>query len=293
MSFPNSCDLCARRCGIDRRVRKGACGMDAQLKAARAALHFWEEPCISGSRGSGTVFFSGCPLSCCFCQNFPISQDGFGKALSVSALADVFRSLEQQGAHNINLVNPTHFAPLIREAILRSRVKIPFVYNSGGYDTPSALGQMAGLVQIYLPDVKYFSEELAIQYSRAPHYFETAMAAVQTMVEQVGPPVFDEDGILQRGVIVRHMVLPSHWRDSLQVLRRLWEAFGRSLLYSIMCQYAPMYHSAQFHEIDRRVTTYENRKVTDFAADLGMPGYMQGRSSATSAYTPSFDLTGL
>ena len=181
----------------------------------------------------------------------------------------------------------------VTEAILRSRVKIPFVYNSGGYDTAQALGQMAGLVQIYLPDVKYFSEELAIQYSRAPHYFETAMAAVQTMVEQVGPPVFDEDGILQRGVIVRHMVLPSHWRDSLQVLRRLWEAFGRSLLYSIMCQYAPMYHSAQFHEIDRRVTTYEYRKVTDFAADLGMPGYMQGRSSATSAYTPSFDLTGL
>lgn len=293
MSFPESCNLCARSCGADRTIQAGACGMSSQLYAARAALHMWEEPCISGTNGSGTVFFSGCPLQCCFCQNYEISQNHFGKPVSIERLSAVFQELAGQGAHNINLVNPTHFAPLVAEAIRQAHIAIPFVYNSGGYDSPAAIDAMDGLIQVYLPDVKYCSDELAIKYSRAPGYFAAAMKCVQIMASQAGPPVFDENGLLLRGVILRHMVLPSHYRDSLQVLRRLWDTFGNTVLYSIMSQYSPMYHSSQYSEINRRVTTYEYRKVTEFAASLGMQGYMQDRSSATAAYTPAFDLSGV
>lgn len=293
MRFPKSCDLCARRCGIDRTLQNGACGMSDQVLVARAGLHFWEEPCISGQRGSGTVFFSGCPLKCCFCQNYQISQEGFGKPVSIERLREIFQHLEKQGAHNVNLVNPTHFAPLVAQAIALSDVQIPFVYNSGGYDAISTIESMSGLVQVYLPDVKYYSDTLAQTYSQSSGYFETAMGAVNAMVAQVGPPVFDMDGLLQRGVLVRHMVLPSHHKDSLAVLQRLWDAFGESVLYSVMSQYAPMYRSFQHKAINRRVTTYEYSKVTEFAASLGMKGYMQDRSSATSAYTPNFDLSGV
>ncbi|MBP1543668.1 MAG: radical SAM protein, partial [Oscillospiraceae bacterium] len=202
------CTLCPRRCNVDRDVGKGFCGVGSSLKVARAALHHWEEPCISGTQGSGTVFFSGCVLKCIYCQNHQISAEGFGKEISISRLAEIFIELKAQGAHNINLVNPTHFVPQIKEALdmVRNELKIPVVYNTGGYERVETLKMMEGYVDIYLPDIKYFSDEAAA-LSKATDYFDTAMAAVEEMLRQTGAPVI-EDGILKKGTVVRHLVLP-------------------------------------------------------------------------------------
>lgn len=288
-----SCTLCPRKCGADRAMNVGFCGMSDKLKAARAGLHFWEEPCISGTNGSGTVFFSGCVMRCCYCQNHEISAHGKGKEISVSRLAEIFLELQGQGAHNINLVSPTHFVPQIIEAldIAKGSLKIPVVYNTGGYERVETLKMLEGYIDIYLPDIKYFSDEAA-KLSQAPHYFETAMEAVGEMVRQTGKPSFDGE-LLKKGVIVRHMVLPYMYKDSVEVIRRVGEHFGEDILFSLMSQYTPFHKAKNDSRLGRRITTFEYRKALDAVTQAGLSGYMQQRSSAKEEYTPAFDLSGL
>ena len=249
---PVSCTLCPRRCGADRAAgQTGFCGAGGTLKAARAALHFWEEPCISGTRGSGTVFFSGCTLKCCFCQNYPISAEG---------------------------------------------LRLPIVCNTGGYETVESVEAWRGYIDIWLADLKYVSSSLSAELSSAPDYFAQARPAIEAMMAQAGHPVFDSEGILQKGVILRHLALPGHIDDSFAVLDQMaaWnEADPGCFIPSVMSQYTPFYKAAE-HGIGRRITTYEYRRVVNYAMDLGLTaGYMQQKSSAREEYTPSFDLTGI
>ena len=235
----SSCNLCPRLCGARRTAQEGGgfCRMGADAVVARAALHMWEEPCLSGTRGSGTVFFTGCTLGCVFCQNYQISTErAVGKRLSPQQLSDLFLQLEQQGAHNINLVSPTPFVPVIRRALLMRRPSVPVVYNTGGYERVETLRSLEGLIDIYLPDLKYLSPELAQAYSGAANYPEAARAAVLEMARQTGPAVFDESGIMQRGTIVRHLLLPSHTRNTADVLRWLAANLPEGVLVSLMSQ---------------------------------------------------------
>ncbi len=287
------CKLCPRMCNADRSRAAGFCGMGETIKAARAGLHAWEEPCISGTRGSGAVFFSGCVMRCEYCQNYDISAGGFGMEITERRLAEIFLELQSQGAHNINLVNPTHFVPQIIKAldIAGQRLKIPVVYNTGGYERVETLKLLSGYVDIYLPDIKYFSDEAAA-LSHAPHYFETAMAAVEEMLRQTGKPVM-QNGLLKRGVVVRHMVLPYLYKDSVEVIRRVGERFGGEILFSLMSQYTPFYKAKDNPRLNRRITTFEYRKALDAVIEAGLDGFMQEKSSAKEEYTPLFDLSGL
>ncbi len=285
-----SCALCPRRCGIDRTKAKGRCGESAEIRIARAALHLWEEPCISGKNGSGAVFFSGCPLGCDYCQNAAISRGGAGKAVSAARLAEIFRELEEKGAHNINLVTPTHFAPSIIEALELYRPKIPIVYNCGGYESPEAVKNLNGYVDVYLTDIKYFSDEYAVKYSRAPRYFEYAFASLGEMLAQTGEPRL-EGGLLKSGVIVRHLCLPGLRRDSMSILERLAALPKGSFLLSLMSQYLPMGYAP---ELNRRVTSFEYNSVVKRAVELGLTeGYTQERSSARDDFIPEFNGEGV
>ena len=293
--IPTHCTLCPRQCGADRTRAQGLCGGGPDIRAARAALHLWEEPCISGTRGSGTVFFSGCPLGCVYCQNDKISAGNFGKVLTVSELADVFRRLEAAGAHNLNLVTATHYRPWVQQALHLAKPGIPVVWNTGGYETVEAIDALAGDVDVYLTDLKYRSPELSARYSGAPDYFDVSLAAAKRMIEQAGPPVFSPDGLLRRGVIVRHLALPGCVDDSLAVLRAMAQELPRGrFLVSVMSQYTPMPRTKGLGALSRRISTYEYRKVVNAAVELGLTdGYMQERSSAKEEYTPPFDLEGL
>ncbi len=293
----DGCTLCPRRCGVNRKDKTGFCGCGAEVKIARAALHLWEEPCISGTRGSGTVFFSGCPLGCVYCQNAEISREGIGRAVSVQRLAEIFLELQAQGAHNINLVTATPWVPQVCEALnsVRPELRIPIVYNCGGYENIDTIRALTGYVDVYLPDIKYFSAELAARYSSAPDYFEIASAAVREMIAQTGGLQYEEDGTLRRGVIVRHLVLPGTRRDSIAVLNWIAENLprGGSLL-SLMSQYTPTVHTKGYPEIHRRVTSLEYDSVVKEAVRLGLTeGYMQQRGSASEAYIPPFNLQGV
>ncbi len=289
------CTLCPRMCGADRENNTGFCGEYNRIRAARAALHMWEEPCISGSRGSGTVFFTGCVMRCVFCQNYSVSALGFGKEISVERLSDIFLELEQKGAHNINLVNPTHFVPQIIAALDLSRKKgmsLPAVYNSGGYERVETLKKLEGYVDIYLPDVKYFSDEYAVKLSSAPNYFKTAAAAVSEMIRQTGKPIFNGE-LLQKGVIVRHLVLPNLYKDSIEVIKQVGERFKGEILFSLMSQYTPFYKAKNIRGLNRRITTFEYQKALSAVIDAGLEGYSQEKSSAKEEYTPDFDLYGV
>lgn len=293
------CRLCPRKCGADRVNTMGFCGMPWGVRAARAALHQWEEPCISGSpengRGSGTVFFSGCVLRCVFCQNHDISAGGRGKDISTQRLAEILLELQEQGAYNINLVSPTPFVPEIIKALdrVKGRLNIPVVYNTGGYERVETLRALEGYVDIYLPDIKYYSDELAQELSSAPHYFETAMSAAEEMLRQVGKPVFDEAGILKSGVVIRHLVLPYHYHDSEEVIRRVGERFGKDVLFSLMSQYTPFHLAKDIPRLDRRITTFEYQKALEAVYAAGLEGFMQERSSAKEEYTPEFNSEGV
>lgn len=288
------CDLCPRMCGANRDLSPGYCGGGAKVKVARAALHHWEEPCISGTLGSGTVFFSGCPLQCCFCQNYKISAENFGKEISVSHLCTIFQNLERLGAHNINLVSPTHYVPQILQALEKAHLHIPIVYNSGGYERVETIALLQGKIDIYLPDLKYYDSGRSARYSNAKDYFQVASRAIQAMVRQVGPLQFGSDGLLKRGVIVRHMVMPGGYEDSLRLLDWLETTFRKEdILLSIMSQFTPFYRCHDYPEINRRITTYEYEKVLQRARKLPFEGFAQERSSAKEEYTPDFDLTGV
>lgn len=304
MSLPHHCRLCPRACGADRAAgQTGYCGADDRLMVARAALHHWEEPCLSGApddtRGSGTVFFSGCALRCCYCQNYPISQEGVGKAITVERLAEIFLRLQRDGARNINLVTATQYLPQVRRALDLARadgLALPIVYNTGGYETVAAVKALAGYVDIWLTDFKYADPALADHLSAAPDYPAVAEAALRQMLLQTGAPVYDKEGFLQRGVIVRHLALPGCVQDSravLATLAHLQQETGIPFVPSLMSQFTPFYKAAE-HGLGRRITTYEYRQVIDEAIRLGLTdGYMQEKSSAREEYTPPFDLEGV
>lgn len=302
-NFPytyDRCRLCPRQCLTDRARRTGFCKSGTKAKVARAALHPWEEPPISGSRGSGTVFFSGCTLGCCFCQNHPISREGFGKEVTSRELCDIFLRLQDQGAHNINLVTATHYLPSVIQALdmAKPSLAVPVVYNCGGYERPQIIRALKPYVDIWLPDLKYRSSSLSLRYSRADDYFFWASRAVTQMVLQTGPPVLDENGVMKSGVIIRHMVLPGARQDSLKLLGWIHDSLPRgSCLVSLLSQYTPSHlvrDTEDYPELNRRVTSYEYEKIVDAAMELGLSdGYMQKRSSAREEYTPPFDLEGV
>ncbi len=288
------CNLCPRRCGVDRTAGQlGFCRMPARLTAARAAAHYWEEPLISGSYGSGTVFFSGCTLRCAFCQNGVISHENYGKELTSAQLRTVFERLIDDGVQNINLVTPTHFLPDILPA-LTPKLPVPVVYNCGGYESVETLRQLEGLIDIYLPDMKYSDNRLAKKLSAAPDYFETASAAILEMYRQTGDVVI-EDEQMTRGVLVRHLVLPQEIDNSLGVLDWFAAHFrSGQALFSLMSQYVPMGSAKKMPPYDRPITEEEYDAVLSYLMLLDIrDGYTQDFSAASSEYTPEFDLTGL
>ena len=290
----SKCTLCPRQCGADREAGElGYCQMGGEIRIARAALHPFEEPPISGSRGSGTVFFCGCSLRCVFCQNKVISRaETEGRAVTPRELSEIFLRLQDEGAPNVNLVTPTHFLPGIREALLLAKdsLRIPVVYNTSGYERVEILQSLEGLVDVYLPDMKYASSELAARYSAAPDYPEVAIKAICEMYRQTGSVVFDEDRLLRRGVVVRHLVLPGSREDSVKVLELLAKHLPTDgILISLMSQYTPEFAAdCDFAPLKRRLTTFEYHTVVKAAERLGLDGFIQQRSSASAAYTPDF-----
>ncbi len=292
------CHLCPRECGAKRKEGEhGFCGMGEQPVAARAALHFWEEPCISGREGSGAVFFSGCTLRCVFCQNADIASGQTGRAVSVGRLAEIFLELQEKGANNINLVTAGHFLESVIPALVRAKsegLRIPVVYNTGGYEKPDVLRRLEGLVDVWLPDHKYRSPELAARYSHAPDYPERADEALREMVRQAPSPVFDGRGQMTSGVLVRHLVLPGCISDSKDVLEYLWDHFGNQIYVSVLSQYTPLPHVANYPELNRTLTEEEYAEVVDYARFLGMSQvYVQEEGCARESFIPAFDGEGL
>ena len=295
----SDCVLCPRACHVNRLAgQTGYCGQTAELMAARASLHYWEEPCISGTTGSGTVFFSGCNLRCVFCQNHNIALGKAGRVITTEHLVEVFLQLQEQGANNINLVTPTHFLPQIVIALEQAKCQglhLPIVYNTGSYESVDALRHLEGLVDIYLPDLKYLSAELSAAYSHAPNYYEAACTAIAEMYRQVGDPVIAPDtGLMQRGVIVRHLLLPGQTKDSKKILRYLHETYGDHIYISIMNQYTPLPQVANIEALNRTVTPEEYDRVLRFAERIGIErGFRQEGSAASESFIPEFDERGL
>lgn len=316
------CNICPRACNVDRKYYKGFCGMGEKPVVAKACLHMWEEPCISGTRGSGAVFFSGCNLKCIFCQNHEISHGGLGREITVEELTAIFMSLRDKGAHNINLVSPSHFIPAIQEALERAKrcraadgpgvtdglgvadglgvtdglrasepLNIPIVYNTNGYDSMEALQMLDGSIDIYLPDLKYISSDVSLNYSGAKDYFEKASSAILEMYRQVGAPVFDEKGIMQRGIIIRHLVLPGHTNESLRIMEWIAENLPGEVYVSLMSQYIPCHLACGHSIIGRRLTRYEHEKVLNKFEKLGLNGFVQERDAASEEYIPEFNQT--
>ena len=288
------CNLCPRKCGAVRTADRGEgrCRMPEAPVVARAALHMWEEPPISGTKGSGTVFFSGCSLGCVFCQNEQISHRDFGKPVTVDRLREIFGALIAQGAHNINLVNPTHYAHVVAQA-LEQPLPVPVVWNSGGYDRVETLRALEGKVDIYLPDYKYRTADYAARYADAADYPQAAEAAIVEMVRQTGLYCY-ENGLLKRGVIIRHLLLPGKLAEAKRVMDWVAETFQPGqVLFSLMSQYIPWGRAAEFPELNRRLRASEIRAAEGYMADLGLEGFTQGAEAARADYIPPFDLTGV
>ncbi|HCI59495.1 MAG TPA: radical SAM protein [Ruminococcus sp.] len=285
------CNLCPRKCNACRTEHQGNgfCGAGTLPVVARVAPHFGEEPCISGTKGSGTVFFSGCTLKCVFCQNYEISDGHKGRAVTPKELADCYKRLEQQGVHNINLVTADHYVTAVAESLDIYKPSVPVVYNCSGYTSPKTLSILDGLVDIYLPDFKYSDDALAIKYSSAPNYVNTASAAIKEMIFQVGTPVIDEDGMMKKGVIVRHLILPSHTKNSLGVLDIIKRSYDKQVLVSLMCQYVPVNKAHDFPKINRTVTRREYEKVKSELYALGLDGFTQDLTSASTDFIPDWD----
>ena len=296
MNYYKNCTLCPRGCGVDRSEKRGYCGESNKLRAAKAYLHMWEEPCISGTRGSGTVFFTGCNLGCVYCQNGEISSGGEGYEIDVMRLGQIFLELQDKGAHNINLVTPTHFAEHIIRAVdfTRGKLNIPIVYNCGGYENVETLKRLDGYVDIYLTDFKYMSPEIAKRYSAAPDYPEVAKAALDEMVKQTVRCLFDADGIMKRGVIVRHLVLPSNADDSKKIIKYLHDRYGDGIYMSIMNQYTPVGDLTKYPELKERVSDKEYDEIIDFAADLGVTNaFVQEGGTVSESFIPSWNGEGI
>ena len=293
----NKCQICPRKCMADRIKEKGFCGAGSKVIVARAALHKWEEPCISYKNGAGTVFFSGCNLHCCFCQNSQISNHLFGKEISDKELGEIFLRLQDTGADNIDLVTPTHFIDNIINALdmVKHKLRIPVVYNSGGYELTESISRLNGYIDVYLPDIKYYSPEISKRYSQAPDYFKISSEAVLMMIKQVGKIRYNNEGGLIKGTIIRHLVLPSNRHDSIKIMD--WIASNTStddVLVSIMNQYTPFdFIPDKYPELKRHVTKMEYNSVVEHALKLGINGFTQQKSSASEEYLPAFDLTGV
>lgn len=309
-NFYDNCMLCPRTCGAQRSKGKtGICGVTETLKVARAALHFWEEPCISGTKGSGAVFFSGCALHCVFCQNESIAQGTAGKEITPERLVEIFLELQEQGANNINLVTPGQYVPHIIRAVEQARrqgLAVPIVYNTGSYENVDTIKALEGIVDIYLPDFKYMDSSLALKYSHAEDYPEVAKSALNEMVRQAGSPCmysdedelvqsgYVEDGVMKRGVIVRHLVLPGCTKDSKAVIGYLYDTYKDDIYISIMNQYTPLEHVKEYKELYRKVTHKEYDEVVDYAIDIGVTnGFIQEGDTAKESFIPDFDFTGL
>lgn len=287
------CNQCPRRCNVDRENTLGYCKAPNAYKLARASLHFWEEPCISGKSGSGAVFFSGCNLGCVFCQNYEISHKCKGVEVSEERLIRIFEHLVDEGANNINLVNPTHYAVQLAHTLKKYKPPVPVVYNTSGYESVDTLKLLDGLVDIYLPDFKYMRNDKALRYSRAEDYPQFAMAALTEMKRQVGNDVFDENGIMKRGMIIRHLVLPGNTNSAIQALDYLAENFGDTYI-SVMAQYVPCTDLSEYKEINRKITKREYDKVVNHILELGLEKvFLQKLESATEDYIPDFDLSGV
>ena len=295
MDLYENCHLCARNCGINRHKALGYCRETSEIYLSRAALHMWEEPPISGMNGSGTIFFSGCSLSCVFCQNVDISRGRSGKPVSTERLAEIMLELEAKGAHNINLVTPTHYIPSLAVAIPMARkmgLTIPIVYNTGSYDNVDALRTLDGLVDIYLPDLKYYNAKTAESYSHAGDYPIVARDAIAEMYRQVGSPIFDDEGIMRRGMIVRILLLPGRVAEAKLSLKYLIDTYGDNIYISLMNQYTPMPGMAP--PLNRKVTREEYNELLDYAEKLGLKnGFTQDFGTANESFIPPFDLTGV
>lgn len=292
------CELCPRMCRVDRTVgSRGYCRETDVLMVARAALHHWEEPCISGEEGSGAVFFSGCNLQCVFCQNFSIAHGETGKEISIARLAEIFLELQEKKARNINLVTPTHYSPQIIQAVGMARrggLRIPVVYNSSGYENVDALKRLEGVVDIYLPDFKYKNAGLSGRYSHASDYSVIAERALREMVRQQPVPAFDGSGMMSRGVIVRHLMLPGCLSDSREVIRYLHDTYGDQIYISIMNQFTPMKHLMDFPELNRKVTEEEYGELVDYAIAIGVEnGFIQEEGTSEESFIPEFDNEGV
>ena len=293
-----NCTLCPRKCEVNRVAGKtGACYVDRKMRVARAALHFWEEPCISGEEGSGAVFFAGCTLGCVFCQNTEISRGQTGEIVSVERMAEILLNLQKQGANNINLVTAGHYVPAVAESLRRAKdmgLQIPVVYNSSGYELPDKLRCLDGLVDISLPDLKYLDRDLAGKYSRAQNYPDVAKSALEEMVRQCPVCEFDGRGIMKKGVMVRHLLLPGHVRDSKAVLQYLHETYQDQIYISIMNQYTPMPQMTKYPELNRRVTKREYSRLLDYAVELGIEkGFFQEGDPAGESFIPAFNGEGV
>ncbi|WP_294905052.1 radical SAM protein [uncultured Eubacterium sp.] len=287
------CNQCPRKCNVDRTRTVGYCKSPEEFRLSRAALHFWEEPCISGKNGSGAVFFSGCNLGCLFCQNYEISHENKGMTVSDDGLIKIFENLIEQGANNINLVNPTHYAVQLATLLKKYKPSVPVVYNSSGYESTETLKMLDGLVDIYLPDFKYIRNDKALKYSRAEDYPEVAMRALEEMYLQREKTEFDENGIMKKGMIIRHLILPSNTNSSLKILDFINEKFPNAYV-SLMAQYTPCNDLSAVPELDRKITEREYNKVVDYALNLGMDKiFIQSGESADEKFIPDFDFTGI
>ena len=288
------CYICPRECGADREREKGFCGVGQDFTLARAAKHFWEEPPVSGRGGSGTVFFSGCNLGCVFCQNYEISHGCKGKTVTAERLREICGNLISEGAHNINLVNPTHYASALSCFLEENSFPVPVVWNSGGYEKAETLKSLEGRVQVYLPDLKHISGERSGKYSSAPDYFDYASRALAEMKRQCPENIYDEEGIMQRGMIVRHLILPKNTNQSLKILDWIKANLGTDTVISLMSQYTPYGRVEDFPELQRKITEREYFKVVDYAENLGFESiFTQSFLSADEEFIPDFDFTGI
>ena len=291
------CNLCSRKCLINRYERNGVCGANAKVKIARAALHYWEEPCLSGDNGSGTVFFSNCSLKCIFCQNKKISTNGFGKEIELEELSNIYLNLQKQGANNINLVTPTHYVPSIIKSLdiaKKNGLKLPIVYNTSSYETKETIKLLNGNIDIYLPDLKYYNDEYAYNYSNVKDYFKIATDNIKEMYNQVGKNIFDENGIMTKGVIVRVLLLPNHVEDAKKILKYLYETYKDNIYISIMNQYTPVECIEEYIDLNRKVKEEEYDELINYACDLGMiNAFIQEGETQSESFIPDFNLDGI
>ena len=298
MELLSNCHLCPRNCGVNRLIgEKGFCGAGKDVKIARVSLHYFEEPCISGKNGSGTVFFSNCSLRCVFCQNHKISQSTIGKEISIDRLSDIFLELQNKNAHNINLVTPTHYAVQIKEAIEKAKSKglnIPIVYNSSGYETTSTIKLLKNSIDVYIPDFKYFNNKYALKYSSAPNYFNYAKESINEMISQVGQAKFNEEGLITKGVIIRHMMLPGLLFDSKKIIDYISKNFGDIVYLSIMNQYTPMHNASEYAEINKTLNPKHYDALISYALNKGITkGFIQEEGTSSEEFVPEFDLRGV